>query len=279
MLIRLAFFWFLTGILLGCTQQPAAVSSLEVPAHKKIDTHQVLTGDTLYSIAWRYDLNVRRLAAANGMTQSATIYPAQILTLDMRLSESSKATLKSPSRTVLPRKDMSSTPVSTRIESRSSTPKKSVSALLKSEPKRPKLPLTAPATVLSNQRGAQKVVKSASVGGWQWPVRGRVIERFNLPKLRKGIKIKSVSGAAVRSSAPGEIVYAGNGLRDYGKLVIIKHSDILLSAYAHNDQLLVSEGQRVEGMQIISKLGSSGTLHFEIRKDGSPVDPHVYLTK
>jgi lipoprotein NlpD len=81
----------------------------------------------------------------------------------------------------------------------------------------------------------------------------------------------------VRSSAPGVVVYAGEGLRGYGKLVIIKHSEILLSAYAHNDQIMVKEGQSVSQMEIISRLGSDGTMYFEIRKDGYPVDPEIYL--
>ena len=81
----------------------------------------------------------------------------------------------------------------------------------------------------------------------------------------------------MRSAAPGVVVYAGAGLRGYGKLVIIKHSEILLSAYAHNDQIMVKEGQSVKQMEIISRLGSNGTMYFEIRKDGYPVNPQTYL--
>lgn len=81
----------------------------------------------------------------------------------------------------------------------------------------------------------------------------------------------------MRSSGPGVVVYAGEGLRGYGKLVIIKHSEILLSAYAHNEQIMVKEGQTVKQMEVISRLGANGTLYFEIRKDGYPINPVSYL--
>ena len=81
----------------------------------------------------------------------------------------------------------------------------------------------------------------------------------------------------VRPAAPGIVVYVGDGLRGYGKLIIIKHSDMLLSAYAHNEKILVKEGQQVKNTEIISKLGYKGTLYFEIREDGYPVNPKKYV--
>ena len=117
----------------------------------------------------------------------------------------------------------------------------------------------------------------ASNWRWQWPVKGKVVESYNPKKLHKGVKIKAVSRSAVRSAGPGVVVYSGEGLRGYGKLVIIKHSEILLSAYAHNEQIMVKEGQSVKQMEIISRLGANGTLYFEIRKDGYPINPVTYL--
>jgi len=81
----------------------------------------------------------------------------------------------------------------------------------------------------------------------------------------------------VNPAAPGNVVYAGEGLRGYGKLIIIKHSDMLLSAYANNDKLLVNVGQSVDQTDVISRLGVDGTMYFEIRKDGNPVNPINYL--
>ena len=102
-------------------------------------------------------------------------------------------------------------------------------------------------------------------------------ETFNPKDLRKGIEYKAKPGVGVVPAARGVVVYAGDGLRDYGKLVIIKHSDYLLSAYGHNQKLLVSEGQVVDESEIISKLGSTGRLYFEIRKNGKPVNPMAYI--
>jgi lipoprotein NlpD len=112
---------------------------------------------------------------------------------------------------------------------------------------------------------------------WRNPVKGKVTETYNPKDLRKGIEYKAKPGVGVVPAARGVVVYAGDGLRDYGKLVIIKHSDYLLSAYGHNQKLLVSEGQVVDESEIISKLGSTGRLYFEIRKNGKPVNPMAYI--
>ena len=95
--------------------------------------------------------------------------------------------------------------------------------------------------------------------------------------MQKGIKVKSVAGSTVHAAAPGNVVYAGSGLRGYGKLIIIKHSDMLLSAYANNEKLLVKVGQSVQHKDEISKLGLEGMMYFEIRKDGDPVNPLNYI--
>ena len=261
---------FLTA-LVGCSQQPASLSSLEVPRLRVIDTHPVVRGETLYSIAWKYDLNVVTLARVNGISTTATIHPGQVLSLDFRPSTVLK-TVRVTSK-VTPAKAGEAT-----------------QAVADSPARPPTGGATPRAAAVTNvsppptaRRAASPANDSNAAGNsqrqWRWPVRGKVVEAFNIAKLRKGIKIKALASAAVRSSAPGEIVYAGNGLRGYGKLVIVKHSELLLSAYAHNDEILVREGQRVDTMQIISKLGSSGTLYFEIRKDGKPVDPASYLNQ
>lgn len=109
-----------------------------------------------------------------------------------------------------------------------------------------------------------------------------MISRFqaNNP-LRKGVDIAGKKGESVQAAADGTVIYAGSALRGYGKLLIIKHSEEFLSAYAHNHKLLVGEGAKVKAGQRIADLGSSGTdrdmLHFEIRRNGQPVDPMGYL--
>jgi lipoprotein NlpD len=117
--------------------------------------------------------------------------------------------------------------------------------------------------------------------GWVWPTEGRIVAGFSPRAGRKGIDISGKYGQTIRSAAAGKVVYAGAGLRGYGKLIIVKHDETFLSAYAHNRKLLVKEGNRVTRGEKIAEMGRSGSnrvkLHFEIRRRGSPVDPTRYL--
>ena len=121
-------------------------------------------------------------------------------------------------------------------------------------------------------------------GKWKWPARGRLLRGYkpNEPG-KKGINIGGHSGQPVKAAASGKVVYVGSGLVGYGRLIIIRHNEHLLSSYGHNSKLLVAEGEHVKTGQTIAKMGSSGTsrteLYFEIRKDGKPVNPLVYLPK
>jgi len=238
-------------VITGCSSysnnHPAPVSSRAQPPSKRILVHQVEPGETLYSIAWRYDLDFRKLARANGINAPFVINRGQLLSLD-----TSKVSLRSA--TTVKRVPIS--PKAAATETSRSTVQTKKATVKKAQVKEP--------VYANNWR-------------WQWPVKGKVIESFNPKELRKGIKIKAVSRSAVRSAGPGVVVYSGEGLRGYGKLVIIKHSEILLSAYAHNQQIMVKEGQTVKQMEIISRLGANGTLYFEIRKDGYPINPVTYL--
>jgi lipoprotein NlpD len=116
---------------------------------------------------------------------------------------------------------------------------------------------------------------------WGMPTSGKVIAEFSENANRKGVDIVGSRGQSIVASAAGKVVYSGSGLRGYGKLIIIKHNKTFLSAYAHNDQILVKEGQNVSKGQKIAEMGSSDAdqvgLHFEIRKFGKPVDPAKYL--
>jgi lipoprotein NlpD len=116
---------------------------------------------------------------------------------------------------------------------------------------------------------------------WTWPAKGKLVTGFSDTANLKGIDIAGAAGQAVVASAPGRVVYAGSGLRGYGKLVIIKHNKTFLSAYAHNRDILVKEGQQVSRGQKIAEMGSTDAdqvkLHFEIRRLGRPMDPLKYL--
>ncbi|EMC4192957.1 murein hydrolase activator NlpD, partial [Cronobacter sakazakii] len=142
-------------------------------------------------------------------------------------------------------------------------------------------PSTAP-VVSTQEPTVSSTTNSAPVATWRWPTEGNVIENFSAAEGgNKGIDIAGSKGQAIIATADGRVVYAGNALRGYGNLIIIKHNDDYLSAYAHNDTMLVREQQEVKAGQKIATMGSSGTsstrLHFEIRYKGKSVNPLRYL--
>jgi lipoprotein NlpD len=121
-------------------------------------------------------------------------------------------------------------------------------------------------------------------GNWHWPTTGPIIKAFSLNRnVNKGIDLGGKLGEAVSSAGDGTVVYAGNGILGYGNLIIIKHNQEFLSAYAHNSRVLVEEGTNVKVGQVIAEIGSSGTdrnkLHFEVRREGKPVNPLYYLPR
>lgn len=241
--------------LIGCASpayKAPVVDANPIPTHR-IKTHQVGPGETLYSIALRYDLDYKKLSKINDLDSSYRISPGQILNLDTsRYVASSERAAKS------------SRPVA---RSPSGQPRKATAGTKKQSVTR--LPAAA-------------VVRANSSVVWSWPVKGEVLETFQGEGgLNKGIDIRGKLGEPVLAAADGEVVYSGSGLRGYGKLVIVKHNDQFLSAYAHNRVLVVAEGDKVKSGQKIAEVGFSGTntakLHFEIRLDGKPVDPLGYL--
>ena len=225
----------------GCTPYNAPIIDLEQPPSQLIKTHLVEEGETLYSIAWRYDFNVRELARINRLSEPYRVRKGQVINLDKNIKSASMPVIEKVKKAVSKVTDKS------RSTAKTTTINQSLTKL------------------------SQNKLR------WQRPIKGKIIEAYNPRDLRKGVEIQAVSGASVKSAARGVVVYAGDGLRDYGKLVIIKHTDYLLSAYGHNQKLLVKEGQVVDGSKIISKLGSSGRLYFEIRKDGKPINPMTYI--
>jgi lipoprotein NlpD len=139
----------------------------------------------------------------------------------------------------------------------------------------PVSPIAAAKPVQDEEGGADENLE------WAIPTKGKVIAEYSESGNRKGLDIAGNKGQVVLASAAGKVVYSGNGLRGYGKLVIIKHNKTYLSAYAHNEQILVKEGQSVTRGQKIAEMGNTDAdqvkLHFEIRKFGKPVDPAKFL--
>jgi len=242
----------------ACSIQPAQVSDRPQPPSYKIEHHKVSAGETLYSIAWRYDLDHRTLAKYNGISPPFTIYPGQILRLN---PDASSATKPSSSKA-----DATPPAASKPMAQTESIPADRTKNKTNQAPSNPPddLPSGPP--------------------NWRWPAKGRVIAGFEAQAgLNQGIDIRGNLGEPVEAAADGRVVYAGSGLRGYGNLIIIKHNDTYLSAYAHNRSLKVTEGERVKAGQDIAEMGRSSSdevkLHFEIRRDGKPVNPVRYLPK
>jgi len=142
--------------------------------------------------------------------------------------------------------------------------------------------VTAPPVVVA----APPSAPIASVGpmSWHWPTSGEVVGRYvSGDQTRQGVDIAGRAGQDVRAAADGVVVYSGAGLVGYGELIIVKHSEEWLSAYAHNQSRLVGEGTRVSAGQVIARMGHTGAprdmLHFEIRRNGKPVDPLLQLPR
>ena len=234
----------------------APVDDRQAPPGTKVSVHIVAPGETLYSIAWRYNLNYELLAKANGIDRSYRIYPGQRINLKLSSSRPTKAP-----------------------DTRGS----SVAKVAEHESSKSKVGVSQQTDRLKNQTPLRASVPAiVSAPTWQWPYKGRILRRFNGKSgLNKGIDIGGELGEPVFAASSGTVVYAGEGLRGYGKLIIIKHSDDYLSAYAHSRKLHVKEGDSVAMGEKIAELGRSGTntvkLHFEIRFDGQPVDPLRYL--
>jgi len=145
----------------------------------------------------------------------------------------------------------------------------------------PPPPLPAPRVEPPRESPSAAATDDDAKLGWMWPASGKLVTGFSDTANLKGIDIAGKEGQPVAASAAGKVVYAGTGLRGYGKLVIIKHNATYLSAYAHNREILVKEGQQVAKGQKIAEMGNTDSdqvkLHFEIRRQGKPVDPLKYL--
>lgn len=217
----------------------------------------VRRGDTLYSIAWQNGLKVDELARLNRLRAPYTIHPGQRLTVQPGPAPQTGPVVRAVPPAAIPQPKPLPAPA---------------------QPART-VPAPAPAPAAAHVPG--DVLYD---GRWQWPTRGRIARGYREnTNGKKGIDISGHHGQPVMAAAGGKVVYVGSGLVGYGRLIIIKHNESLLSAYGHNSKLLVAEGDHVRAGQLIAKMGSSGTdrtaLYFEIRMDGKPVDPARYLPR
>ena len=248
----------LISFIVGCSAPTARAPVQDITKHsggvrstqgsyRGATTYTVEPGDTITLISWKTGLSKQQLISRNNLRNVNKILVGQVLNL--KQSQSVKRTTYS--------------------DQPSKNTKKSQQ---KVEQKKSK----SYAKIYSET--------SKKIAGWAWPSNGKLIKKFSASNAGlQGIGIKSNRGSPVKSTADGHVVYAGSGLRGYGNLIIVKHNNDYLSAYAHNEKLLVKENQKVKKGQKIALMGDSGTndvyLHFEIRYQGKSVDPLRYLPK
>lgn len=198
------------------------------PLNLHATTYKVKRGDTLYSIAFRYDADYKQLARINNIRAPYNLAVGQVISLRTARGQA--------------------------------------------KPKVARIKRHTP--VYSYKPSSNK---------WSWPVRGSVKTYFAPGRGIKGINIAARKGSKVRAAQSGVVAYAGNGLENYGNLIIIKHSNNYLTAYGNNSRNIVKEGQQVSGGQVIAEVGVINRnyygLHFEIRKKGKPINPLLYLRK
>ncbi|HHN8714936.1 murein hydrolase activator NlpD [Klebsiella quasipneumoniae] len=261
-------------------------------------TYTVKRGDTLFYIAWVTGNDFRDLAQRNNVPAPYALNVGQVLQVgnasgqpitgenavsqaSARASGGATATTTSAQKSTAV---VASQPTITYSES--SGEQSATKMLPNNKPATTTstvvAPVTAPTTVSTTQPTASSTSTSSPISSWRWPTDGKVIENFSGAEGgNKGIDIAGSKGQAIIATADGRVVYAGNALRGYGNLIIIKHNDDYLSAYAHNDTMLVREQQEVKAGQKIATMGSTGTsstrLHFEIRYKGKSVNPLQYL--
>lgn len=266
--------------LLACSsrEKPAPVVTVygSSPLNKRLQNtinaseYKVKVGETLYSIAWRSNSDVRQIAKLNNISPPYNIYPNQKLIL---VAKSRGRTVKASNNKHPSKKQNNNLILSKDKVVKNTIASSKKLAYGKSASKKKTVQNNLPKTSFS-----QKISR------WQWPVKGKVIARFSSKAQgNKGLDITGRRGTKIKAAASGKVVYAGSALRGYGKLVIIKHNDDYLSAYAHNDTILVKEQQQVKIGDIVAKMGDTDAervmLHFEVRFRGKSVNPLKYLPK
>ena len=236
----------------GLATAVVARAATQSPTRNRALKHRVRFGDTLYSIAFEYDLDARNLAIANNLRPPYTIFIDQELNLDM-------------SRIV-------NLAVSTAVDTSKLGTAVSNNSVARAQPTRARSGGVTRAPISSSQNPDPH---------WQWPHTGRVLRAFQ--SANKGIDIGGRVGDPVWAASDGEVVYSGNGIQGSGDLIIIRHGDSYLSAYAHNSVMLVSAGSSVTAGEKIAEIGENpagvAMLHFEIRLDGASVDPIRFLPR
>ncbi|WP_192454984.1 peptidoglycan DD-metalloendopeptidase family protein [Acinetobacter oleivorans] len=245
-----------TVAMAGCASKPQINNSSRYAMAPNYYT--VRSGDTLSGIAMRYGLDYISIAEMNDIPAPYRIYVNQSLRL---------------------KKGSSPRTVSTQVMAQPEQIKRQTIALPTTQPV---TPATQPSTVPSTNTTVASVAPNSSLR-WIKPTNGPVIQGFNLANNVKGIRYGGNQGDPIYAAADGQVVYAADGLKEYGNLVLIKHIDGYISAYAHNSKMFVKSGDNITAGQKIAEMGSTGAsqvmLEFQIRLDGKPINPINLLPK
>lgn len=296
---RLALLTIVLGLVAGCTsttrqapivERPAVATTQPRPAPAKAEepkdekgTYTVRRGDTLLRIALDHGQSYRDLVAWNNLADPDDIKVGQTLRVTAPERERSAAVTTQPvpmpppaapavPRKTTPRADKKPYSEANVAEAQKENGNHAPAPVQRTEAVQPAAPAVAAGTTVNSTDDDRL--------SWMWPADGRVIATFDEGR-NKGIDIAGRMGQQVVAAGAGKVMYAGSGIRGYGNLVIVKHSNSLLSAYAHNRKIVVKEGDNVAKGQVIAEMGDSDAdlvkLHFEIRQQGKPVDPARFL--
>jgi lipoprotein NlpD len=294
--LRLSGVLVLVGMLAACASThnaaPVAERKISAPAKTANDNagyYTVKKGDTLYRIALDFGQNYRELVAWNNLADPNDIKVDQVLRVAPPDAATKRGTASGPAQ-------VGAVATGSGVETRALSAPPPANVPNKNAPHGEKRLYsdTALAEMQKSDGGIAPPTKPASsveattdksdsaaeeAVAWTWPAEGKLLSSFD--EGRKGIDIAGKSGQPVLAAGAGKVMYAGSGIRGYGNLVIVKHTNNLLSAYAHNKTILVKEGQSVAKGQKIAEMGDSDAdavkLHFEIRQQGKPVDPTKFL--
>ncbi len=269
---------------------PPVVEAPPPPEPKPLPTHAVKRGETLVGIALQYGLDYRELAAWNNIVNPNVLSTGQVLIVAAPPGSqpppgpvTTPLALPGPPIEARPLANTDTAKVEPRGQKMPYTDRALAQLMAEAGAATPLAPMTpatpVPASPIPAAPDPDRSGTDREDVDWMWPVKGKVLAPFT--ESSKGMDIGGRKGAPVVAAASGRVVYAGAGLRGYGKLIIIKHNNTWLSAYAHNDNLLVKEQQDVRKGQRIAEMGSSDSdqvkLHFEVRRVGKPVDPAKIL--
>lgn len=267
--------WVASVLLLtACSgrQTPAPISNIgstnvnylsQNKGQLKSDSYRVQKGETLYAISFKAGIDFRQLARLNNIKKPYNIFPGQVLKLRSNGTKGSDARAKNL--------EITDTNQSQK-NNKKTIAKENSGEYGKNQP----------------SQKVKKLIKTDSfptkIRKWLYPSKGSLIEGYSSKENgNNGLDFGGKAGDPIIAAADGKVVYAGGALRGYGNLIIVKHNNDYLSAYAHNQTLLVKEQEWVKAGQVIAKMGRSGTdrvkLHFEIRFRGRAVNPKKYLPK